>query len=303
MPREFSDDSWTMPYYHMDVFSRTPMNGNGVIVFPESDGLDSRAMLAVTREMRQFESIFLTKGATPSQVRARIFTMEEELDFAGHPILGAACALHMDNGEFVTSRWSFLLNAATVTVETTFHEEGYYVASMDQREPGFGRPLSDEAAAPILEALSLAPGDMAPGLPMQVVSTGLPYCIIPLQSGLDRVRVAVDDLEERLAAVGAKFSYPLDVATFEGRSWNNAGTSEDIATGSAAGPAGAYLVRHGLAKAEEPIVIRQGRFLERPSALTVRMRRGRAILSGEVCNAAWGQFIAFRDGRPKPPRG
>lgn len=295
---DIPSDSLSTPYYHMDVFSRTPMNGNGVIVFPKADGLDSATMQAITREMRQFESIFLTPGAHANQMHARIYTMEEELDFAGHPILGAACALHMDHGESTEASWEFILNASTVTVQTHLRDK-YYEASMDQREAGFGPPLSDDAAARILEALDLAPEDVAPDLPLQVVSTGLPYCIIPLRSGLENVRVAVDDLEERLAAVGAKFSYPLDVNTFEGRSWNNPGTCEDIATGSAAGPAGAYLVHHGLAKAEDSIIIRQGRFLDRPSEITVRIHEGRVVISGEVCNAAWGQFFALLGNKPK----
>ena len=55
----------------------------------------------------------------------------------------------------------------------------------------------------------------------------------------------------------------------EGRTWDNAGAVEDVATGSAAGPAAAYLAAHGLAAEDESIVINQGRFLGRPSQIAV----------------------------------
>jgi trans-2,3-dihydro-3-hydroxyanthranilate isomerase len=78
-----------IPYYHVDVFTNVPLSGNGLTVFTEADGLSNATMLKVTQETRQFESIFLQR-VDDNSVRANIFTCEEELDFAGHPILGAA---------------------------------------------------------------------------------------------------------------------------------------------------------------------------------------------------------------------
>ncbi|MFP2925893.1 PhzF family phenazine biosynthesis protein [Pyxidicoccus sp. 3LG] len=75
------------------------------------------------------------------------------------------------------------------------------------------------------------------------------------------------DFEAMLKSVGARFVWVFDVTAREGRTWDNAGSVEDVATGSAAGPAAAYLVRHGQAQPEEEIVLRQGRFLGRPSEL------------------------------------
>ncbi len=104
---------------------------------------------------------------------------------------------------------------------------------------------------------------------MQVVSAGLPYLIVPVAQGLDRARITVGDFEERLADVGAKFVYVFDPDQREGRSWDNAGVLEDVATGSAAGPAAAFLAAHGLAAPDETIVISQGRFAGRPSVIVV----------------------------------
>ncbi len=83
-----------LEYHHVDVFAREPLSGNGLIVFPDAGALTTATMQRVTQEMRQFESIFLAATPEPHRVRARVFTMEEELPFAGHPALGAACALH-----------------------------------------------------------------------------------------------------------------------------------------------------------------------------------------------------------------
>ena len=83
-----------LKYHHVDVFSSKPLSGNGVTVFQARKALPTVVMQELTREMRQFESIFVLQKARSQTVRAWVFTMEEELDFAGHPILGAAAALH-----------------------------------------------------------------------------------------------------------------------------------------------------------------------------------------------------------------
>src|SRR5689334_10945995 len=83
-----------LKYHHVDVFSSKPLSGNGVTVFHLRKALPATVMQELTREMRQFESIFVLQKARSQTVRAWVFTMEEELDFAGHPVLGAAAALH-----------------------------------------------------------------------------------------------------------------------------------------------------------------------------------------------------------------
>src|SRR5262249_17991666 len=110
-------------YVHVDVFSREPYTGNGLAVFPEADGLTGEQSLEIPREMGQFESVFpLTAGR--EGVAARIFTEDEELDFAGHPVLGAAAVLHsQDSAE--TAVVELLLNAGPVSVETRRHGDSY----------------------------------------------------------------------------------------------------------------------------------------------------------------------------------
>ncbi len=279
----------------VDVFARQPLSGNGLAVFPDAAGLTAPLMLSLARETRQFESIFLTATDTPGTFAARMFTVEEELDFAGHPVLGAACVLHERFGaDRDQCAWTLRLPAKDTEVLTTRREHGYE-AEMDQGRPEFGPPLPPETLAPLLAAQGLAQDDLAPDLPAQVVSTGLPYLVVPLRSGLDRARPADPAFGALLAAVGAKFCYPLHIPTREGRSWDNHGLLEDPATGSAAGPAGAYLVHHAQAEAETTITIHQGRFVHRPSQIQVLIQGPaaaptRALVSGDVTMTAHCRF-------------
>jgi predicted PhzF superfamily epimerase YddE/YHI9 len=107
---------------------------------------------------------------------------------------------------------------------------------MDQGVPQFGPALTGELAEAYRGALNLARGQSHPALPMQVVSTGLPYLIVPVQTGLDRARISHPGFEGLLEASGAKFVFVLDPDRPEGRTWDNAGQMEDVATGSAARP-------------------------------------------------------------------
>src|SRR5215471_12939496 len=107
-----------MKYFHVDVFSDKPYSGNGLTVFIDAKDFDKKFMQTVTQEMRQFESIFLHRiGDTV--FRAFIFTMEEELDFAGHPVIGAAAILHdLYSKEKNQSNWTIELNSKSVEIKT-----------------------------------------------------------------------------------------------------------------------------------------------------------------------------------------
>ncbi|MEU6895355.1 PhzF family phenazine biosynthesis protein [Streptomyces sp. NPDC046557] len=89
-----------MRYTHVDVFTARPHNGNSLAVFPEAEGLTAAQMLAITRELRYFESVFLTPDPSrPRTHRARVFDLAGELDFAGHPLIGAASVLRALEGD------------------------------------------------------------------------------------------------------------------------------------------------------------------------------------------------------------
>src|SRR6266849_5604581 len=122
-------------------------------------------------------------------------------------------------------------------------------------------------------SLNLSRDHLLDKLPLQIASTGLPYLLVPVNRGLDSAHIVKQEFEKQLARFGAKFVYVFDVNRKEGRTWDNDGRVEDIANGSAAGPAGAYFVSHGVASSAQTIEISQGRFVGRPSTLLVAAQK------------------------------
>jgi PhzF family phenazine biosynthesis protein len=241
--------------------------------------------------MRQSETVFLS-DVTPQSATARVFTVEEELGIAGHPVLGAAAVLHRELWrQEMVREWQLRLAANSFGVRTEVRGAAV-LAEMDQGLAEFGEPLAVLQCAAILTSLGLVQRDLDPRLPLQVVSTGLPYLIVPVSpDALARAAIRGDDFKAQLSAVGAKFAFVLDASAPELRTWDNLGRVEDAATGSAAGPAGAYLVRHGLSPAGPALRIAQGRFAGRPSELQVRVDAGgRVRVSGEVWPVARGEL-------------
>ncbi|MBN1636626.1 MAG: PhzF family phenazine biosynthesis protein [Deltaproteobacteria bacterium] len=251
----------------VDVFAEGKLTGNGLTIFWNCTDLSSDDMQALTQEMRQFESVFVQGEPEGNTVRARIFTMEEELDFAGHPLIGLAAHLHEEYGTKDTHQWIIELTSRHVHL-VSYSRGDHYSAEMKQGAPEFISVLDQSARDEILSALNIRNSDTA-NLPCEVISTGLPYLIVPVTHGIERARILTTDFESLLYRHGAKFVYVLDVHSFEGRTWDNEGNVEDIATGSAAGPAAAFLCKAGLVSGNTSFHIRQGRMFGRPSNIGV----------------------------------
>jgi PhzF family phenazine biosynthesis protein len=129
-----------------------------------------------------------------------------------------------------------------------------------------------------------------------MVSAGLPYLLVPMRRGLERTRIVHSAFEALLGRIGAKFVYVFDPQTREGRTWDNAGLVEDVATGSAAGPTAAYLVHYGLAQPETDIVLAQGRFVGRPSQIRARVAGTVEAITGvsvggDACMVGGGKIV------------
>ena len=291
-----STDSRAGEYLHFDVFASQPLTGNGLIVFPEAYGISGSRMQALTSEMRQFESIFLSPVAD-GRVKARIFTVEEELVFAGHPLLGAAAALHLLEGESGIREWRMEVPAGEVQVSSARTDAESFRCRMIQENPRFGRILEGTDRHEAARRFGLDGDDLDPSLPVQVVSTGLPYLLIPIRRKLATAALRGGEFEEWLAGFGAKFAYLYDPARGEGRTWDNAGLVEDVATGSAAGPVAAWLCEHGRGAPGEERIIRQGDYAGRPGRISTLVQGARGSIravevSGEVQLVGQGRLAS-----------
>jgi PhzF family phenazine biosynthesis protein len=281
-----------MDYFHVDVFSDKVLSGNGLTVVFCNEELEDSLMLKLTKEFKQFETIFL-KRIEDNLFDARIFTVDEELDFAGHPILGAAATVH---SHFLRCEVdiviTFQLKNKTV-VTNSKKKEGYYDVQMNQGKPQFLCKVPEQKISQYVTALNLSEDNLSKEFPMEVISTGLPYLLVPLNSGIEDAKIISPIFEKMLEEINAKFAYVFDVNEIEARTWDNKGNVEDVATGSAAGPLGAYLYKHNVVNVNDRIIINQGRFVGRPSKIKVtKSISGEEILvAGNVAILAKGTLL------------
>lgn len=188
-----------------DVFSSRPLEGNSLAVFFDGRGLSDAEMQSIAKEMNLSETTFILPGdaavETERGVRVRIFTVQEELPFAGHPTLGTAFALR---GQ--TARREVKLNLPVGTVPVRF-EDGAgrpTFAEMTQVDPIFGAVHAREAVA---QVTGLRLEDFDESLPIQTVSTGLPYLVTPLKSlaVIRNLRLDMNRMAEYLAQTDGRF--------------------------------------------------------------------------------------------------
>ena len=282
-----------MRYFHVDVFADKPLQGNGLaVVFPPEAGIEDGGLLAMAQEFKQFETIFLYPQA-PGRARARIFTVEEELAFAGHPVLGAAAVLHeLHYPREEQAELQIVLPESEVVLRSTRLATSFRV-EMELEKTHFGHSLSADEAKVVAAALQLQPDDLHAAYPLEVASNGLPYLLVPVRQHLGEARIVAPDFAELLALWGAKFVYVFQAETLEARTWDNQGLVEDVATGSAAGPLYSYLVRHGRCRKGERITISQGRQVGRPSRIYGWVAEDdRVTVQGEVVFFAEGMLAA-----------
>jgi trans-2,3-dihydro-3-hydroxyanthranilate isomerase len=257
-----------IPFRIVDVFCERPLEGNQLCVVPDPVELDGATMQALAREIGFSETTFVTE-ASRDRYAMRIFTPGQELPFAGHPTIGTA---------FVLAAEGRITPPATQVVEA-----GEYPVSVDlaagkarmrQLSPSFGDPFEDRGLA--ARAAGLDPVQIRPDVPMRVVSTGLPHLMVPVRDAEALRRAGRDAaLVERVCrATGGESMYLFaeteDGVTARMFDWET-GIGEDPATGSAAGPLGAYLSRYRLAGMPGSVRIRQGERVGRPSLLEVEV--------------------------------
>jgi len=278
-------------FVQLDVFTQTPLAGNPLAIFTDGRGLNDVEMQALAREMNLSETTFILPRDAATEARegkkVRIFTVEQELPFAGHPTLGTALHLYASQPQSDQKKPAEItldLKAGKIPVRFTANSQnagrdrvdGQVFGEMRQRDPEFGTALSRKEVARVI---GIAVDELSSEWPIQPVSTGLTFTIVPFRNRqtLSDLKFSYAQAAEFLKSSGANFFYFLCPERREGRLEARARMffygGEDPATGSAAGCAASWMVQHEVAKSDEQVLIRQGIECRRPSEMYVRASR------------------------------
>jgi trans-2,3-dihydro-3-hydroxyanthranilate isomerase len=261
VPIDWLGDSDQHPYLVVDVFTSEPLEGNQLGVFLDGRPFSDEDMQRVAREMNFAETVFLLPPRSGGDVAVRIFTPNEELPFAGHPVLGTAFAVGTALG---TDAVVLETGAGPVPIALERDGERIVFGRMQQQIP---TPEAYEHADELLDALGVRSSE----LPLELYRNGPAH-----------VYVALSD-EDAVAALRPDMARLADLKICAncfaggGRRWKTrmfcpgSGVPEDPATGSAAGPLAIHLGRHGLIAFGDEIEIRQGEEINRPSVLYAKV--------------------------------
>lgn len=287
-------------YQLVDVFTDRAFGGNPLAVFLEGDGIPEALMQAIAKELNLSETTFVMPPQNPANnFRVRIFTPATELPMAGHPTVGTTfilCRAGLVRPTADRTRLILEEGVGPIPVAIDWKDGQPSFIEMQQPLPRFGTPV--ENLDGIAEMLSLEPRAIREDLPVQVVSSGVPFLFVPVKSLDDvrRIRFRMD--------VAEKFEFPAEntfvfttETEFPGSHVHSRmfapllGVYEDPATGSATGPLGCYLVRHRVIPSEGELrcVSEQGIEMGRPSFLHIRIRHA----GGEIAEVHVGGSCSY----------
>ena len=288
-------------FMQIDVFASQRLQGNPLAVFTDARGLRDFEMQAIARETNLQETTFIFPQDPFVQdkgVKVRIFTPEQELPFAGHPTLGTAMVIRnriLATNPRSTPASEIVLDLKVGSIPVTFTNDadGHVFGEMQQKDPTFGRIHDRDTVAALM---GIKPTDISDDAPIQTVSTGLPFAIVPikerrtlqsLRPDQEKIKTYVEhepglawfyyvtrDTQDARIGLRTRGMYPV---------------GEDPATGSAAGCTAAWMVRHGLASSDQIVHIEQGVEIRRPSQIFVKAaREGDKVLKVRVGGNAVG---------------
>jgi trans-2,3-dihydro-3-hydroxyanthranilate isomerase len=293
-----------LPLVQIDVFTATPFEGNALAVILDGRGLSDDQMQRLARETNLSETTFIfPRDHTVERergIRVRIFTVSEELPFAGHPTLGTAFVLRGSSG---AAEVKLDLNVGSVPVrfEDTPGQPAF--GEMTQLDPKF---LGQHDRGAVAQATDLPVEAFDPSLPIETVSTGVPFVVTPIRdlATLRKLQIQQSKTSDYLAATAGKFFYFVCRETLEPAARLHARmlfyNGEDPATGSAAGCAAAWMVAHGVSGPEERVMIEQGVEMKRPSRIFVRASQSdnRVVnvrVGGNVVEVMRGEIFIGQD--------
>jgi trans-2,3-dihydro-3-hydroxyanthranilate isomerase len=287
-----------MEFHIVDVFAETRFSGNQLAVFVCPGAVSEKEMQMIAREINFSESAFiLAKKENAGSWPVRIFTPLHEVDFAGHPTLGAAHVIQRELIKAAVPKLTLGLKVGLIPVE--FSPRKGDPLWMEQVEPAFGETLP---AAALAEVLGLPGEAVDESWPVQEVSTGLPHILVPLRS-LEFLQRAKVDRDSYFRFIEKTWAKNILVFCLQGRTASHAvsvrmfadylGIAEDPATGSGNGCLAGYLVMHRcLGTPSISLVAGQGHEIGRPSLLYLQAKTSESAIhirvGGKVMNIASG---------------
>ncbi|MEA5570624.1 PhzF family phenazine biosynthesis protein [Calothrix sp. UHCC 0171] len=292
-------------YYIVDVFAEAKYTGNQLAVFINAGGLKPEQMQAIARETNYSETTFiLSEQVESGGYNVKIFTPSQEIPFAGHPTLGTAYILQQEIINQSIEEVILNLKVGQIPVKIDASNSDNKYLWMQQKIPTFGKILAVDAIA---EVLHLRLDEIDANYPIQEVSTGLPFIIVPLKNleSLKRIKVNLDKCNDLIKYTEAKSIlvfcpetyYPendLNVRVF----CHYLGIPEDPATGSANGCLAGYLVEYSyFGKSEINLRVEQGYEINRPSLILLKASQTSASegievnVGGKVIMVAKGEFL------------
>jgi len=287
----------------VDVFAEARYSGNQLAVFHDAGRLPEAEMQQIAKEMNYSETTFIVSDKMKDNgYRVRIFTPEREVPFAGHPVIGTAYVIQREVVRKPVKKVKINLNTGQVPVAIKYNGDDPDKVWMKQQEPVFGDTFDIKEVA---EVLNLGPGAIDERFPVQDVSTGFPFIIVPLKT-LNDVRAARIDRDKYyglIKGISAKAIFIFSPETYETENDLNArmfadyyGIPEDPATGSANGCLAGYLAKYRYFGDEKVNVrVEQGYEIGRPSLLYLRAENAdghiEVHVGGRVVMVAQGEFV------------
>ena len=286
-------------YKLVDVFTKEPLAGNMLAVFTDARGLTDEEMQELAKETNLSETTFILPRdkdvEAKSGVKVRIFTVSEELEFAGHPTLGTANVLRQPGAAKVE------LELRKGKIPVTFEDArdgGPPFGEMTQRDPQFGAKHKREDIAPLV---GLHVEDLRDDLPIQTVSTGMAFMIVPVKSPelMTKLEYNAAAAQRYLDKSDAKFIFWVCPSERKSPRLNARMffyNGEDPATGSASGCAAAWMRQYNVAADNERVLILQGVEMKRRSDIFVRAEKNgdkvtNVRVGGHVVQVGEGEFV------------
>jgi len=280
------------PFHIVDVFSSTPFGGNQLAVLPDAAGISTEGMQKIAREFNFPESTFVLPKNDPNTYRVRIFTPRAELDFAGHPTIGTACALVMKRRVQTADPIRLILeeNIGPVTVDVAQRNGGYHGTLTLSGK--IDAPTGAPAPADLAAVLSIEPAEVSQSF---FAGVGLPFCFAQLQSN-----EAVDRAAINRAAWTATLSraWSPNLFFFAGNLRDGGklyarmcapalGVEEDPATGSAcAALVGAMASKRDFGGSVYRLSIQQGVSMGRRSEIEAEARKSGGVVTSVSVSGA-----------------